>query len=291
MSIGAATPAFFGSPVKLRESVSNGTEIGSPLAKTTSQQSQQGRKSIDYFSSTTSGTAGLTSPTETVRIPMTPGGDNAGEEGDAATALPGDTPSKLGKKSKWNMGFSMKKLTRTGTNETANKPTVIEDTSKDSEAESDSRSSKTSNSRTVDENFLGCVQKIRFAYEDEVTNQLQRQGVMDAAGGALGSARDLELPSQITPSLPAETPVLKPPGNTTILIQEDRPEAGGVADLWEGKVARTGEAAQVDLLEKYAPMWLGDVLLRNQIPLKDVVKISFVLEPWKGELPSIAAEG
>ena len=43
-----------------------------------------------------------------------------------------------------------------------------------------------------------------------------------------------------------------------------------------------------DQIERVAPMWLGDVLLRNVIPQKDVVKISFVLEPFNNELPSIA---
>jgi WD repeat-containing protein 48 len=100
--------------------------------------------------------------------------------------------------------------------------------------------------------------------------------------------------------LPAETPVLKPPLNTTILIQEDRPEAGGVADLFEGTVGALGELC--DAVERAAPMWLGEVLLRNQIPHKDISKISFVLEPWQPDatgvdadkytpLPSIAADG
>ena len=42
-------------------------------------------------------------------------------------------------------------------------------------------------------------------------------------------------------------------------------------------------------------MWLGEVLLKNQVPIKDVVKISFVLEPYQsggvGGLPSIASDG
>lgn len=295
LSIGQATPGFFTSPVNTRDSSQpgvSGFEDGVALTKTTSQQSAQGKKSMenkDYFSTIATNTAGLTSPTDASKPPLTPSGENPGEEVDAATALPGDTPSKFGRKFKMNMSFNMKKLTRTSTNE-ASKPTTVEET-KETDTESDARSSKTSNSRIVDENFLGCVQKIRFAYEDDITAQIQRQAATDAAGGALGAAKDLELPSQITPSLPSETPVLKPPLNTTILVQEERPEAGGVADLWEGKVGKTGDAVQVDLLEKYSPMWLGDCLLRNQIPLKDVVKISFVLEPWKGQLPSIAAEG
>lgn len=297
MSIGQATPgSFFGSLSGKTKDISGprASEDGAPLAMTVSQQSQQGRKSTDnrdYFSNPATGTEGLISPTETVKFPMTPSSENPGEEaGDAATALPGETPSKFGRKFGMKMSFNMKKLTRTSTADTA-KTSIVEEAPKETEAESDSRSSKTSNSRIVDENFLGCVQKLRFAYDDDLIAQGQRQTAMDAAGGALGSAKELELPSQITPSLPNETPVLKPPGNTTILIQEDRPEAGGVADLWEGKVAGTGEAANVDLLEKCAPMWLGDVLLRNQIPLKDVVKISFVLEPWKGMLPAVATEG
>ena len=47
---------------------------------------------------------------------------------------------------------------------------------------------------------------------------------------------------------------------TTILIQEDRPDSGGVADLFEGKVGTLG--SQADLIEKAAPMWLAEVLLR-----------------------------
>jgi len=35
-------------------------------------------------------------------------------------------------------------------------------------------------------------------------------------------------------------------------------------------------------------MWLGDLLLKNKIPMKEPVKVSFVLQPWKDLLPSIA---
>ena len=137
--------------------------------------------------------------------------------------------------------------------------------------------------------MLGTVQKIRFAYEDSLQQQIQTQHAHE--NGLPVPAPSIDLPSAITPSLPAETPILKPPLNTTILIQEDRPEAGGVADLFEGTVSSLGSAETCDLVEKAAPMWLGDVLLKNQIPVKDVVKISFILEPWHGQLPSIAAEG
>lgn len=285
--INQATPAWFGAKSK------DTGEDGAPLAKTASGHSRKSVDGKDYFSNAPTATAGLTSPTETVRVPQTPGSPGFSEDGDLASPLPGEASSKLGRKFKMpGMSFSMKKLTRAPTNEstTTTKPAAVEE--KPDEADSDGHSNKTNNnSRVVDDNLLGCIQKIRFGYEDDLAAQLQRQTAMESAGGALGSARDLDLPSQITPSLPIETPVLKPPRNTVILIQEETTEAGGVADLWEGTVGSTGESAQVDLLEKCAPMWLGESLLRNMVPNKDIAKISFLLEPYDGLLPSIAAEG
>lgn len=289
--IAAATPAPFQSPAISRTSnvPAPVSEEGAPLEKRLSQTSQP-RKSVDkdYFSNQPYPQANVTSP----------GGAETPSEGtDPTTPQPDDntsTPSKFGKKFRMNMTFGMKKLAKTTTNEKSStdgsgtKPTAP--VSEKDESESDARSSKTSSStRNIDDNFYGALQKIRFAYDDELAAQLQRQSAADAAGGALGQSKALELQSTITPSLPAETPVLKPPLNTSILIQEDRPEAGGVADLFEGKVGALGEAA--DLIERVAPMWLAECLLRNQVPAKEVVKISFVLEPWRGELASIAADG
>ncbi|KAI4748656.1 WD40 repeat-like protein [Aureobasidium sp. EXF-12298] len=276
LSIADTASSYVGSPNLTRDSLTNEDD-----------NRAQDRSSIggDYFSkATTANTNGESkvpqTPTETTATP--------GLE-DASTTEANDTPSKFGKRLRMNMSFNMKKLGKAPTND-KDKPAVVEETKEEAEAEADTQSSSdNSNSRVVDENFLGCIQKIRFAYEDHLQAQTQRAAAVDAAGGALGLSKDLELPTSIVPSLPSETPVLKPPPNTTILIQEERPEAGGVADLFEGKVGSTGEMA--DLIEKVAPMWLGDALLRNQIPLKDLVKISFVLEPWQNVLPSIAADG
>jgi WD repeat-containing protein 48 len=276
LSIADTASSYVGSPNLTRDSLTNEDD-----------NRTQDRSSIggDYFSkATTANTNGESkvpqTPTETTATP--------GLE-DASTTEANDTPSKFGKRLRMNMSFNMKKLGKAPTND-KDKPAVVEETKEEAEAEADTQSSSdNSNSRVVDENFLGCIQKIRFAYEDHLQAQTQRAAAVDAAGGALGHSKELELPTSIVPSLPSETPVLKPPPNTTILIQEERPEAGGVADLFEGKVGSTGEMA--DLIEKVAPMWLGDALLRNQIPLKDLVKISFVLEPWQNVLPSIAADG
>jgi WD repeat-containing protein 48 len=151
-----------------------------------------------------------------------------------------DTPSKKGKGmfgKKFNMGFS-KKMFATGTAITAEAPKPAVDEKAD---DSDSRSTKTEE-KLLEDNFYGSIQRIRNGYDEALS-----AGVPD-------------LVSAIAPSLPNDTPVLKPPAMTTILIQEDRPGSGGVADLFEGKVGTLG--LQADLIEKAAPMWLGEVLLR-----------------------------
>ena len=67
-------------------------------------------------------------------------------------------------------------------------------------------------------------------------------------------------PVGITPSLPTETPELRLPLSTTIIIQEDRPDSGGIVDLYSGTIGSSGEDA--NLIEQTGPMWLGDLLLR-----------------------------
>ncbi|KAK0259807.1 hypothetical protein B0A54_08682 [Friedmanniomyces endolithicus] len=299
--IGLATPGLFASPTRSIGSpnpLSPTLEEGAPLESIVSRQSAtHARKSTDhgndYFSPTRIPSTEHTTAGGAAKLPVTPGEGTEEPTTPGVEGTPKDTPSKeglFGKKFRMGMGGmgksfgGMKKLGKTQTNE-KEKPAVVEEKA---ETESDSHSSKTSNSRVVDDNLLGTVQKIRFAYEDSLQAQHQSQQAFDN-GLPVPAPGLLDVPSAITPSLPADTPVLKPPLTTTILIQEDRPEAGGVADLFEGTVASLG--AQCDLLERTAPMWLGDVLLRNQVPVKDIVKISFVLEPWQGMLPSIASDG
>ncbi|KAI5265056.1 WD40 repeat-like protein [Aureobasidium subglaciale] len=279
LSIADTASSYLDSPNLTRDGLTNEDD-----------ERTQDRSSIsgDYFSNTSTTVNSTNANSETKLAPQTPGeAATTPAAEDTSTAETTDTPSKFGKRLRMNMSFNMKKLGKAPTND-KDKPAIVEETKEEAEADAQS-SSDNSNSRVVDENFLGCIQKIRFAYEDHIQAQIQRAAAVDAAGGALGQSKELELPTSVVPSLPSETPVLKPPPNTTIIIQEERPEAGGVADLFEGKVGSTGEMA--DLIEKVAPMWLGDALLRNQIPLKDLVKISFVLEPWQNVLPSIAADG
>lgn len=135
------------------------------------------------------------------------------------------------------MNFNMKKFGTSTSQTEVPKPAAADEKSEDS----DSRSTKT-DEKVAEDSFTGTLQKIRGIYEEQLNRGTQK------------------LETQITPSLPNETPVLKPPSSTTILIQEDRPGSGGVADLFEGKVGSL--AQQADLIEKVAPIWLAEVLLR-----------------------------
>lgn len=304
LAIGVATPGptNVSSPTKvsaMATALTPTAEEGVAMGRTrsiTSQPRQSSDRNSDYFSSSKLPNPDLVTPSAVTKAPVTPGDSAVADDqttippgdGTAKDATPGKEAGLFGKKfSMRGMSFSgMKKIGRTQTSD-KDKPVVVEE--KEEGAESDSRSSKTTGSRNVDDNLLGTVQKIRYGYEDSIQNQIQGQQAHEN-GLPVPAIPKVELLSAIVPSLPAETPVLKPPANTTILIQEDRPEAGGVADLFEGTVGNLG--TQCDLVEKAAPMWLGEVLLRNQIPNKDVVKISFILEPQQGsDLASISSDG
>ncbi|XTI83619.1 WD40 repeat-like protein [Cenococcum geophilum] len=269
LSIGLATPAL---PIPVLgtqqlNTLPTTTEEGAQLEKTQTQQSQ-GRDSSDYFSATPhpqppitltangNGKPGASADTSEDAVPLSPSEPENANQTKKGNAL---------FSKKFNMSFKKKKFGQASSPE-VNKPVAVDEKSEDS----DSRSSKTDD-RVVEDNFLGVIQKIRHGYED-----LVQEGAP-------------VLTSTITPSLPSETPVLKPPLATTILIQEDRPDSGGVADLFEGKVGSLGQ--QADLIEKVAPVWLADVLLRNVITFKDIVKVSFILEPYQNLLPSIASDG
>lgn len=214
------------------------TEEGAQLEKTQTQRSSTQEKP-DYFSSTptTNGDGKPTTSTE---------GSTEGSNPEALPQSPSEetpTAQKKGKGmfgKKFNMSFNMKKFGAQSSTPEAPKPATVDEKSEDS----DSRSTKT-DEKVIEDNFYGAIQKIRQGYEDQV---------------GMGATT---VNTQISPSLPNETPVLKPPASTTILIQEDRPDSGGVADLFEGKVGSLGQ--QADLIEKAAPVWLADVLLRVRV--------------------------
>ncbi|KAK8250398.1 WD repeat protein-like protein [Phyllosticta capitalensis] len=281
LAIGVATPsAAPPMPTSHPTALPPTAEEGGNLEKTTSRGSQsQDRTSGDYFSQQAPPLSPSVSATprdsHDEAIPQSPSTEkDSGKEG-----------TMFGRKFKMSFGMG-RKLSRTPTTETSAAGNTNNNTHKtgsdggsdekaptNHEGDSDGRSSTKTEDRVIEDSFLGVVQTIRHKYEDEVNEGAQA------------------LTSAITPSLANETPVLKPPVNTTILIQEDRLDSGGVADLFEGKVGSL--AQQADLIEKVAPKWLGEVLLKNSPPLKEIVKVSFILEPHSStpQLPPIATDG
>ena len=286
LAIGLATPGVLHPTATHQSSLPPTAEEGSyPVVSSPSHvRTSSDRLSSDYFSS--HATSPVTAPGGNTNGPLiSPSEPGPQQEAQSAAAEKSDAPDKADEKKKkgmfgskklGGMGFGLKSLKKEKTNDAAAKPTVVETPSEDS----DSRSSKTED-RTIEDNFLGALQRIRQGYEEQLAHPPPaREGE---------APPELRLDSAITPSLPSDTPVLKLPANTTIIIQEDRVDAGGVADLFEGSVGNLASSA--DLIEKVAPMWLADCLLRNQIPPKDIVKVSFILEPMGGALPGIAADG
>ncbi|RCI12620.1 hypothetical protein L249_0317 [Ophiocordyceps polyrhachis-furcata BCC 54312] len=159
---------------------------------------------------------------------------------------------------KFRMSFSSKKL-RSFSQATQEKPVV---TAEDRTGESESSSN---HDKEVDDSLLGVIQKMHNEYDKQ-----------------LAESPDKPVETLLAPSLPSETPVLKLPPGTRVIIQEET--SGGSANIYQGTVGGVGR--DTDVIEQKAPMWLGEVLLRNVIPQKDPVKVSFVLHPM-GDLPPI----
>ncbi|KAH7311706.1 WD repeat protein [Stachybotrys elegans] len=256
LGIGLATPA----PAQGLTTPS-GVAVSSPLSP------DKGRASgerDDYFTSSIT----ANDAAKSAAVPATPAtetadakasGEDKGKDKDKAADTAKSPTSAFGKK--FRMSFSTKKLARSGSQPTQDKPAVVDEKAEESESSS-------SHEKEVDDSFYGVVQKIRNEYDKATTE-----------------TPDKFVETRVTPSLPNETPVLKLPPATKIIIQEET--SGGSANIYQGTVESAGRDA--DIIEQKAPMWLGDLLLQNQIPIKDPVKISFVLYPL-GDLPAIAAE-
>lgn len=167
--------------------------------------------------------------------------------------------SRFGKK--FRMNFP-KKLG--GRNSLDTKPATVDEKSEESDRSDDKED------KTIQDNLYGVVQKIRLEYDLN-----------------LHPGETEPVATGISPSALNETPLLRPPVNTTVIIQEEKAESGGVADLYQGTIDTLGNDA--DLIEKAAPMWLGELLLRNRLPPKEIPKVSFILLPHQDSLPSIAS--
>jgi WD repeat-containing protein 48 len=263
MGIGLATPSS--------ANASNVPFITTPWDDGTTGKSAD-RTSGDYFSTESNSNAHVNSSPKNGLLlgetasedipppqpPVTPPADKEKEKDEKDSSL----------FAKWRP-FGNKKLGRSASTDMGSKSTLP--TSDEKPSEQAAIEEAIDKPDLTGETLAGVIKKIRSTYQIQVRETQGESSV-----------------SLLTPSLPQETPVLKPPRNTTIIVQEDKPDSGGVADLYRGTVGCVGEDA--DLLESVTPAWLGEVLLLNRIPLKDTIKISFVLIPWQDELPYLPSE-
>ncbi|KAK5988658.1 UBP9-binding protein [Cladobotryum mycophilum] len=255
LAIGLATPGVVTTLQGVPEQA-----VWSPLEKESSRVS--GEKE-DYFTAAIGPAEGQAKAAGTESEPKvsTDGNEKGKDKEKEKAAESAKSPSTpFGKK--FRMSFGSKKLGRSSSQATQDKPVIVDEKAEESESSSN-------HEKEVEDNFLGVIQKIRNEYEKQIIE-----------------SPDKLVETRIEPSLPSDTPVLKLPPGTKVIIQEET--SGGSANLYHGTVENVGR--DVDIIEQKAPMWLGDVLLQNQIPLKDPVKISFVLHPME-DLPPIASDG
>jgi WD repeat-containing protein 48 len=250
----------------------------SPLDKWSSHVSRQSVEREDYFSDAIHGPEGIqgvkpaqTPATEALPAQETPAktsGENGKEkEKDAKDEEKEKDSGKTGgttfglKKFRMGMNFGSMKLGRSSSTAAAEKPVVVDEKAEESESSSN-------HEKEFEDNFLGVVQKLRNEYEKQ-----------------LAESPDQLVETKVTPSLANDTPVLKLPAGTKVIIQEET--TGGSAEIYRGTVASVG--ADADLIEERGPQWLGELLLLNALPPKEPVKVSFVLYPWRDTLPPIVS--
>ena len=239
LAIGSATPGFAPLSATLPPTTEEDTEHTNGVTSPVQPNPTAGESQSDYFSSTNDSAVNQSeaSSESNHKIPETPGGTTTADN--HLTSTPA-SPAEEKKKGLFGKGFKgmtfPKKLARTSVEVKA--PVAAEE-------KSDTASSHPSEKeeKVIEDNFFGVVQKLRAEYDEH-----------------LDSKPDQPLPAGITPSLPMETPVLSPPPHTTMIIQEDNPESGGLADQYRGEIGELGREA--DILEKIAPMWLGELLLK-----------------------------
>ncbi|KAL1840528.1 hypothetical protein VTJ49DRAFT_349 [Mycothermus thermophilus] len=271
--IGMATP---GSPVP--PTLDGLASPFSPMDRRGSQVSRPSQERQDYFSDAIQGSDAAQTP-KPIQSPAADAShtdektpkqstDNSKEKDKDSKDKDKDKDKDNGKsptatfskKFLMGMSFGTKKLGRSQSTAAAEKPAVVDET-KAEESEASSNHEK-----EFGDDFGSVIRRIRAEYEKQAVEN-----------------PDQAVETKLTPSLPNDTPVLKLPPATKVIIQEET--SGGSAEIYRGTVASVG--ADADIIEERGPQWLGEVLLLNTLPQKEPVKISFVLHPWKDELPPL----
>jgi len=281
MNIGLATPLPLGkTPAPAPTPLPATAEESEDLDKASSHSSHlsSSERPSDYFSQSK---VVVDTTGEQKEVPATPGGTlHSPMPQSPATEERRKKGGLFGKSFNMKMSFP-NKLARTST-EVSKGPTDETKRDEEKKAEGEDKSDKSSEkeepekpTRVIEDNFYGTVQRIRYEYQDHLENP---------------ATADQPIAIGITPALPDETPILKPPPHTMILIQQDDPDSGGLSDLYRGEISTLGNPKETDTLEKVAPAWLGELLLRNEVPPKDSAKVSFILTPHPdSQLPGIAS--
>ncbi|KAI1433071.1 WD repeat-containing protein [Xylaria sp. CBS 124048] len=243
-------------------------KVGTPLGSLEKRSFQAGRQSVeDYFSGgiSSADTAHKAVATPAAAEPQLPALEipkSPTETKDKERDGPKSPSTPFSKKFRMGMSFGSKKTGRSASS-SIEKPVIVPEKPEENKSESSSNHEK-----EVDDNFRGAVQKIRNDYDKQLLDSPNQY-----------------VETRIAPSPPNETPVLKLPSSTKVIIQEET--SGGSANVYRGTVMTVGDDA--DIIEEKAPMWLGELLLMNMIPPKDPIKVSFILHPWQDLLPSIVA--
>ncbi|KAI9045205.1 WD repeat protein [Aspergillus affinis] len=259
----AATPMFNQSSSQ-NNSNHFGTSPGELSDYTMSQQaadptrSSMSDKSSDYFSSPRM--QGLP-PLDTDRALSTTPGEPTPTALLQSPAEPDKEERKRGGSlfgKKFRMDFP-KKLGRTSSEV---KPQIQEEKVEESDK------SSVKEEKVFENNLSGFIDRIRHEYEESLS---------------ANSTQDLA--SAFSPSHESETPALAIPSRTAVFIQEESGDTAVASDLYRGSVGRISQ--EVDKLEKSIPLWLADLLLKNQVPFKEPIKIAFTLKPYDDLLPPV----
>lgn len=258
LSIGAATPHTKDGNLTTQNDRPGTVEEGSGLEERNSQHSQP-RTSIDrksdYFSSDYLAKSLVDGPTRGL---VTPGDTSLEGTTLALTQSPvdGDRDDKTKEGGLFGKSFRMKFPKKLGRPSTEVKSTIVDEKSEGSDR------SEEKEDKTIQDNFYGAIQRIRNDYEEQIQNESCQQLVTGICSSSL-----------------TETPKLQLPPYTTVIIQDEQPDSGGVADLYRGTISSMGY--DVDIIEKVAPMWLGELLLKVGVAIHSVSfsQVLMALEP------------
>jgi len=128
--------------------------------------------------------------------------------------------------------------------------------------------------------FSDVLSAIRKTYETALNSPREPTSSDQASLNSISKIPVLEdgkLRSAMNPSGSDDTPVIRPSPETIIIIAEPRFSVDGSMDLYRGTVGSIGK--DIDILESIAPGWLGELLLLDKLPKKEIVKINFSLKP------------